>query len=87
MHYGGYFEHREVSRTDFELMRLRYQWSEENAQTVRDLLDQLGMTEDEAGPIIRAAGNFDGFVAVAELMLTDGMSAEAVLKQYAKEQK
>ena len=83
---GGYYMGIKVSRIDFELIRVSG-LSEENAQAVRDILDELGMTEDEAGPIIRAAGSFDGFVAVAELMLSEGLSAEAALKQYAKEQK
>ena len=69
---------------NFELTRLSEYKRGENTQTVLDILDQPGMSEDEARPIIRAAGSFDGFVAVADLMLSDDLSAEAALKQYAK---
>jgi len=72
------------SRVDFELFRLN-EWDNENTEKVLSILDQLNMTQDEAGPILRAAGSVDAFVAVADLMLTQGLSAEDALAQYARE--
>ena len=76
------------SRIAFELLRLG-EWndhlreqSDEKVEKVLAILDQLNMTQDEAGPILRAAGSFDAFVAVTDLMLTQGLSAEDALARY-----
>ena len=69
------------TRIEFELDRINDR-REGNVEKVLAILEQLNMTQDEAGPILRAAGSFDAFVAVTDLMLTQGLSAEDALARY-----
>lgn len=75
------FAHIDGSRINFELFRL-FEWSEVNTEKVLGILEQLNMTQDEAGPILRAAGSLDAFVAVTDLMFTQGLSAEEALARH-----
>jgi len=72
------------SRIGFELVRLREQ-GDENVEKVLVILDQLNMTQDEAGPLLRAAGSLEAFITVTDLMLAQGLSAEDALAQVARE--
>jgi len=53
----------------------------ENTEKVLDILDQLNMTEDEAGPLIRASGSLERFIAVTNLMLEEGITSERALRR------
>ena len=68
------------TRIEFELDRLN-EWDKENTEKIIIILDRLGMTQDEVAPIIRASGSVDAFVAVSDLMLEEGLSAEEALEQ------
>ena len=72
--------HREgpTSRIEYELM-IRGEWTYENVEKVSDILEQLNMTETEGGRLLRSAWGIDTFVAVTDLMLEQGLSAEDAL--------
>jgi len=79
-------------RIIFELLRIGEEItirtggdSDENVEKVLVILDQLNMTQDEAGPLLRAAGSFEAFITVTDLMLAQGLSAEDALAQVARE--
>ena len=78
------FGYRLDTRIEFELDRIGER-EDGNTEKVLGIVDKLGMTQDEVAPILRASGSVEAFVAVSDLMLEEGVSAEDVLEQIARE--
>jgi len=69
------------TRVEFELDRLGDWQSDDNTKKVLDILNQLNMSQDEGGPLLRTAGSLDRFIAVTDLMITQGLTAEQALRR------